>query len=159
MEHRLYRSRKNRVIAGVSGGLGEYFDIDPVLVRVIFVVAALFNGVGILAYLILWIVIPYEKFEFQQTTASAKGGSDMGQNSQVFNYHDRKKRGNVVGGFVLIALGVLFLAQNYIPDFHFSDTWPLILVAIGAGLILSSMRREEGAAEANEEKGESHEGQ
>ena len=58
MERRLYRSRKNKIIAGVAGGLGEYFDIDPVFVRVIFVVATLAGASGLLAYIILWIVVP-----------------------------------------------------------------------------------------------------
>ncbi len=159
MERRLCRSRKNRIVAGVAGGLGEYFDIDPVLVRVIFVVATLASGVGILAYIILWIVVPYERFEFQQNASTAEGDSNMGQNTEVYGYHNRKQRGSVVGGLVLVVLGVLFLAQNYIPDFHFSDTWPLILVAIGAGLIISSLRREDGSPRREEGKGEGHEGQ
>jgi phage shock protein C len=60
---RLYRSRKDRMIAGVCGGLGEYFGIDPTLVRLLFVFAALFYGPGILAYLILMLVVPEEPQE------------------------------------------------------------------------------------------------
>jgi hypothetical protein len=51
----------------------------------------------------------------------------------------RNKRG-VVGGFVLVALGVLFLADNLLPDFRFGDYWPLILVAIGVGLLWKANR-------------------
>ena len=58
MAKRLMRSRNERVIAGVCGGLAEYFDIDPVLVRVIFAVVTLMLGTGLLAYLILWVVVP-----------------------------------------------------------------------------------------------------
>ena len=57
---RLYRSRNDRMIGGVCGGLAEYFNIDPVLVRVITVVVGLFALSGVLAYLILWIVVPEE---------------------------------------------------------------------------------------------------
>jgi phage shock protein C len=57
---RLYRSRKERMIAGVCGGLGEYFGIDPTLVRILFVVGMLMGGPGLLAYLILLIVVPEE---------------------------------------------------------------------------------------------------
>jgi phage shock protein C len=60
---RLYRSREDRMIAGVCGGLGEYFGIDPTLVRLLFVFAALFYGPGILAYLILMLVVPEEPQE------------------------------------------------------------------------------------------------
>lgn len=55
---RLYRSESDKVIAGVCAGLAQYFDIDPVLVRVAFVLLALLGGPGILLYIILWIVIP-----------------------------------------------------------------------------------------------------
>ena len=57
---RLHRSRTDRMIAGVCGGLGRYFGIDPTLVRLAFVVIALAVGSGLLAYLILWIIIPLE---------------------------------------------------------------------------------------------------
>jgi len=54
---RLYRSNTNKVIAGVCGGIGEYFDIDPVIIRLIWILF-LFIGAGIFAYIIAWIVIP-----------------------------------------------------------------------------------------------------
>jgi len=60
MEQRrkLYRSEKERLLAGVCGGLAEYFKLDPVLVRLIFVLLALFSGLGIIAYIVLWILAP-----------------------------------------------------------------------------------------------------
>jgi phage shock protein C len=57
---RLYRSREERMLAGVCGGLGNYFAVDPTLVRVLFVLFGLVAGGGLLAYLILWILIPLE---------------------------------------------------------------------------------------------------
>jgi phage shock protein PspC (stress-responsive transcriptional regulator) len=55
---RLYRSRNNRQFAGVCGGLADYFNIDATLVRVLFVVLAVLGGSGLLAYILLWIVVP-----------------------------------------------------------------------------------------------------
>jgi phage shock protein C len=56
---RLYRSRKNRVIAGVCGGLGEYFNVDPVIFRILFVILLLPGGFpGLIPYVILWLVVP-----------------------------------------------------------------------------------------------------
>ena len=55
---KLYRSKKNRVIAGVCAGVGEYLKIDPVVVRIIWLVFSLAYGIGILAYIIAWIVVP-----------------------------------------------------------------------------------------------------
>jgi len=54
---RLYRSKNNKVFGGVCGGLGDYFDVDPVLIRVIWVILGL-SGVGLLAYFIAWIIMP-----------------------------------------------------------------------------------------------------
>ncbi|MBU0614614.1 MAG: PspC domain-containing protein [Nanoarchaeota archaeon] len=57
---KLYRSDTNKVIGGVCGGIAEYFDIDPVLVRVIAAILSM-TGTGIMAYLIAWIMIPKKK--------------------------------------------------------------------------------------------------
>jgi phage shock protein PspC (stress-responsive transcriptional regulator) len=55
---RLYRSENSRVLGGVCGGIGEYFSLDPVIIRFAFVIFTLMGGSGILLYIILWIVIP-----------------------------------------------------------------------------------------------------
>ena len=55
---KLYRSETDRMIAGVCGGLGEYFDVDPVVVRLLFVVFALAGGSAIFLYIILWVIMP-----------------------------------------------------------------------------------------------------
>lgn len=57
MTKRLYRSRTDRMIGGVCGGLGEYLEIDPTIIRVLWVVVALM-GAGVLAYLVMWIIVP-----------------------------------------------------------------------------------------------------
>lgn len=57
---RLYRSTKDRMVAGICSGLAEYFKIDPTLVRLLFVLFALAGGPGLLAYIVLWIVVPEE---------------------------------------------------------------------------------------------------
>jgi len=58
---RLYRSKKDKVIAGVCGGIAEYLEVDPVVVRLIWAIVTLLSmGLGILAYIIAWIIIPEE---------------------------------------------------------------------------------------------------
>ncbi len=57
---KLYRSTKDRVLAGVCGGLGEYLNIDPVLLRVVWAVFFFAGGMGLLAYIIAWIIMPEE---------------------------------------------------------------------------------------------------
>lgn len=58
MEKRLYRSRNDRKLAGVCGGIAEYYGWDPTLVRVAWIVLTLLGGSGMLIYLILWLVMP-----------------------------------------------------------------------------------------------------
>ncbi|NLE11089.1 MAG: PspC domain-containing protein, partial [Actinobacteria bacterium] len=60
MRKRLYRSRSDKMIGGVCGGLGEYFDVDPTIIRVLWVAVTLFGGAGVIAYLILWVIVPQE---------------------------------------------------------------------------------------------------
>ena len=67
---RLYRSRQERMIGGVCGGLGEYFGIDPTLVRLLFVFGTLIGAQGILAYLVLLIVVPESPVEAAVEVAS-----------------------------------------------------------------------------------------
>lgn len=57
---RLYRSRRSRMIAGVCGGIAEYFGIDPTVVRIAFLVSLLIPGPQAIFYLVAWIVIPEE---------------------------------------------------------------------------------------------------
>lgn len=58
MSRRLYRSRKDRKIAGVCGGLAEYFNVDPTLIRIVWAVLVLGAGTGIIAYLLFWLIVP-----------------------------------------------------------------------------------------------------
>ena len=55
---KLYRSTSNRQLAGVCGGLAEYFNLDPTLIRVLFVVLAVLGGSGVILYIALWIIVP-----------------------------------------------------------------------------------------------------
>ncbi|MBT7788547.1 MAG: PspC domain-containing protein [Calditrichaeota bacterium] len=61
---RLYRSEDDRILAGVCSGIGDYFQIDPVLIRVIWVIGSLAWGGGILIYLLAWILIPKQPLDY-----------------------------------------------------------------------------------------------
>lgn len=131
------------MIGGVAGGLAEYFEIDPTIVRIIFIVTLFIGGGGFLAYIILWIVVPEEPFIFvtpdsssQQTPPSE--GEQKTQQTPQFDYESHRQKRRNFGGAILIVIGVLFLMDNFIPRFHFGDFWPLILIAIGIALIMKS---------------------
>ena len=57
---KLYRSRSNRQVAGVCGGLAQYFNLDATLIRILFVVLAVLGGSGLVLYLAMWIIVPNE---------------------------------------------------------------------------------------------------
>ena len=63
---RLYKSRKNKMIGGVCGGLAEYLNMDPTIVRVIAAILCLLKGLGIIVYLIMCIVMPYDDEDFSE---------------------------------------------------------------------------------------------
>lgn len=117
MEKKLYRSSKNKVISGVCGGLGEYFELDPVIVRVI-CIAALFvlHVFTILAYIILWIVLPVKNTPDNEIADSKDQKADPKQNSRTLS---------IVFAAVLILIGVFFLFPN--PFLRFGYLGSLIV--------------------------------
>ncbi|MDP4281222.1 MAG: PspC domain-containing protein [Bacteroidota bacterium] len=155
---RLFRSNTNKVIGGVCGGLAEYFDMDPTLVRIIFVILAVCAGGGVLIYLILWLVTPEKPFNFSQNPNPnpmenqqnysepnhSQEHQQSGQPEKPVHHHDSHYRGNLIGGLVLITLGVIFLADEFLPHISFSDLWPIILVVIGIGLLINSVSGRKG---------------
>ena len=152
---KLYRSTTDKKIGGVCGGLAEYFDIDVLLVRLLFVVVALIGGGGVLLYIILWIVTPERPFAMNQP-ATPSGDSPKQESWErpvtppdpahtekpvppVAKPH--RNRGSLIGALVLITLGLLFLADEFIPRLSFGDLWPVILIVIGIGLLVNSVTR------------------
>jgi phage shock protein C len=148
---KFYRSRTDKVVAGVCGGLAEYFDIDPVLVRLLFVVLTIAAGGGVLAYIILWIITKEKPLDFNQSQnppvmENQPSNSQEPQGSQENQKYDpflkpprrHRDRGSLIGGLVLITLGALFLADEFIPHVSFGDLWPILLVVIGIGLLINS---------------------
>lgn len=149
MREKLYRSRRVRVFGGVAGGLAQYFNIDPIIVRVLFVVVTFFNGMGLLLYIILWIVVPEEPFEvaYQSKTEEQKKTEGQTVNDNTTNAWsaplESKKNGSgrIVAGIILIALGLIFFADRFFLYFDFRDVIPVALVILGGLLILSSLKK------------------
>lgn len=144
---RLYRSKTNKVIGGVSGGLADYFDIDVVLIRVVFVLLALFGGGGVLIYIVMWIVIPAQNRYFNSTQKPAFGDAsntvdgdlDSDAESKTDNIFDKKtaksSKTGLIAGIILIFVGLIFLADRLMPWYNITDFWPLLLVVVGVLMI------------------------
>ena len=153
-QKRLLRSKSDSVIAGVCGGLGEYFDTDPIIFRILFVLAILFGGGGLLVYIILWIAVPEEKptifNTYKTNNMETENTKNENFNNETFYNRDEKvpkpqksnNDGNIWGGLILITLGVIFLIDRFVPNIDFGDLWPVILIAIGAILIMKSYKNQ-----------------
>jgi len=138
MAKELYRDKQRASIGGVCAGLADYFNVDITLVRALFLVALFGFGTGVLLYIILWIVVPEKKITFQEPTVDYTvndAGEAQPVEEQAFNGKRKKNNESVIGGLVLLTLGVIFLADEFIPWFEFHKLWPLILIAAGVGVI------------------------
>ena len=120
----LARSRDDRVIGGVCGGLGRYLGIEPVLVRIAFVVLAVAGGSGLLAYLLAWLLIPEERPGDSIDPAPRSSGAN----------------GPVIIGALLVAAGIAMLVDQLIPGFR-RVLGPALLIALGLSVLLIARRR------------------
>ena len=145
MENRkLSRNTMNKVIGGVCSGLAEFFGLDVALVRIAFVISFMFASFGFWLYIILWIVLP----EGQQTTdngqqtfgQSQSQSQSQSQHSEPVSKSESKVKSVLAGSFVIL-IGLLFLINNFIPINWVWKLWPLILVAIGVVMIVTSSKK------------------
>ena len=143
MTQRLYRSQVDRMLTGVAGGMAEYLRVDPVIVRMLWVVAVfLSSGVGLLVYVALAILMPTAPMRDDAATAAddAEGRSTEGsQPASPARYVPATNRAALVLGSVLIIIGAAALMSQF-GWFDAWRLWPLILIAIG-GLLIFNQRR------------------
>jgi phage shock protein C len=143
---RLYRSRTNKVIAGICGGIAEYFDVDPVLIRIIAILFLFTGGAALIAYIIGIIIIPYSpQQEYMAGTAEQTPPPPLGRTG------DFGHSGSLIVGIVLTLIGINLLFRNF-PFFGryygwfwgvgWPFFWPSILIVLGLLVIfLGSSRK------------------
>ena len=129
-QNKLYRSSTTKMIGGVAGGLSEYFQVDVVVFRLLFVLLLLFSGGGLLAYIVLWIVIPQHPLYFNANHTEEK--ADTPSHTKGVYANQNKTSRSLIGGVILIFLGLLFLFDNLTPWYNLRDFWPLVLIFAGA---------------------------
>ena len=118
------RSRTDRVIAGVCGGVGRYLGVDPVLLRIAFIILALANGLGVIAYVVAWVAIPEEQPDQPPGPPS----------------EPRRETGRLVLGGSLVVLGLVLLLDRLAPELD-ELFWPVALVTVGVAVMLVGLRR------------------
>ena len=142
---RLYRSQSNRLIGGICGGLGDYFDVDPVLVRLVWLILILFGGIGLLLYLVGWLIIP-EDADLELSKARPKRAARVAG------------RGRFWWGIALVIMGVYLWGSQVrisywpmIPFVHIysRDLVPLVLVLVGVYVLYTFGRPTAGHGHAS----------
>lgn len=133
----LYRAGENRIVAGVCGGVADYFNIDPGIIRLIWVISVFAAGAGIWAYLIAWAIIPENpKSKRRDLHMNEKG--KMKQDKHIIPEGIRLHGKNPIFGLLLMIVGAIFLANNFFPQLRLDKYWPIIPIALGLVLIFSS---------------------
>lgn len=140
---KLYRSKKSKVLGGVLGGIAEYFELDPVLPRIIFVVAFFFvkhiTGILILSYIISCIILPYRSNDYSENLE----GSAKEITNNPLNKESQKILAwsfIIIGCLSLLIITKPFLFLESIGKF----TWPILLVLAGFLVLILSIPKSNG---------------
>lgn len=157
MPDRLYRSRRERMIGGVAGGIAESLHIDPTIVRIAWIVLALAtNGLLVLVYFLLLFLLPEapdgepEGPASASETGSGAGGTAAASSARATSTAISPSRaserssdgrtGALVAGAILVLVGGYFLVRDYLPSIDLRVSWPFIAVGLGIVLIVASLR-------------------
>jgi phage shock protein PspC (stress-responsive transcriptional regulator) len=137
------------MLGGVCAGLGHYFNIDPVFIRLFFVVLAVASGSGVLLYFILWLLIPREdQVDYPGTANQTDFGDRARQVGVEFGDAVRRRDPNTAKflGIALVLAGLLILVQNlHIPWLMWLRSeliWPVLLIVGGAALLIRALRKD-----------------
>ena len=142
---RIYRNQREKILGGVAAGIADYFDIDVAWVRLAFVLSIFVHGIGLIAYIIAWIVFPRDErtgAQIEQVGRSAAASLDAGVKKAQKGLSSGSR--NAVG-VVLILLGALFFLDQNFYWFRFDSFWPLLLVGLGIYMIMRAAQPDEDA--------------
>ncbi|MPW24606.1 PspC domain-containing protein [Alkalibaculum sp. M08DMB] len=133
MNGKLTKSKNDKMILGVCGGVGEYLDVDSSIVRVLWAIASLVYGTGIILYIIIAFILPYSDENEEEIHNKQSSESKM----------DIKHQHNHVIAIILILSGVFLLLRNFTIFFDSRYVWPSFLVILGVLLIIKGKERKD----------------
>ena len=144
MNKKLYRSTRQKALAGVCGGIAEYFDIDVTLVRLGWVVLLFLEGVGLILYILAAIIIPQQPGYSNDT--SETGHADQSSDASYTKEVPGRSNAIMIIGLIMIGVGGIMLLNRIFPGWRILRElkvlgWPLILILVGAAIIFSSIRK------------------
>lgn len=136
MNKKLKRSSSDKVLAGVCGGIGEYFNVDPVIVRILWVLVAFMpGGPGLIAYIVCALIIPEDNGVIYQDTSSNSSNSSSNNSSNT----------PIFIGIALVVVGAYMLARLLLPQhifryFNIFRYWPILLIIAGLYIIYNNKK-------------------
>lgn len=162
MNDRLYRSRTDRMLAGVAGGLAETWGTDPSLIRIVWALLVfLTGGIALVVYIVMAIVVPEGEAAPWPPTSRADAtpigiaGEAMPTGGSAWTAPPPRRRlpgargasdstvPLLLGAFFVL-LGAFFLVREFLPNIDFDWFWPAALIALGVVLVVGAFRREHG---------------
>lgn len=137
----LYRDTDNQMIGGVAAGLAEYFELDISLIRLVTLILVLFTGVGLIVYLIAWIVVPAKPGKKQEKKIEEEIKEKAESVAQTIKT-GVKQSGSLSSrefwGVLILIIGLLLIVQNLLGFNFWKNFWPLALILVGLYLILKA---------------------
>jgi len=131
MEKKLYRSSRDSVLAGVCGGIGEYFAVDSVIIRLLWVVFTLMGGAGLIAYIIAAIIIPKDETYKPLEDAYTRENAGSGSGSERRDRGDSNRSTSLVLGAILVMFGAFVLLRDFIPWIPRDVFLAAVLIGLG----------------------------
>lgn len=131
MRKNLYRSNEDKILAGVCGGFAEYFEVNSTLVRLLWFLLIFIDGIGLLLYIVAWIIMP------QKPVAENKSNNDLSEASNFSKKEQREKNTFVIGSIFLV-LGIFLLLKNFIPNImsYFNVFVGILFLILGIYLLI-----------------------
>lgn len=154
MAERLFRSRDDRMLAGVAAGVAERFDADPSLIRIAWALLTIFTGgIALVVYVVMAIVVPEAPAGQATAPPSAPATDQAGASTTASGEREARRaarrdrrrgsgdhgRGGLITGVFLIAIGGFFLIREFIPWFNWHLWWPVGLIALGVLLLVLAL--------------------
>jgi len=150
MANRLYRSKSNRVLGGVCAGLGSFLRIDPVFIRIFFIVWTVLGEFAVLIYFLLWVIVPSDSSTDADESFQINDlGARFHQMGQEIAEVTRQPNSELIifAGAGLIAWGVYYLVRRLVPFLdvwaYSQYLWPALLIIAGLFVIIRTTRRRE----------------
>jgi phage shock protein C len=175
MNDRLYRSRDDRMLAGVAGGLAEYWDADPSLIRIVWALLVIFTGgIALIAYIVMALVVPEDPGfattfagpaapagvatatgtpgatwqpppDWRSQRAASRAAARDARRAARVARGAGPRTGTLIVGGALVLLGTWFLLDEYVPAFRADLFWPIALVGLGVLILAAAVRPREEA--------------